>query len=94
MRVDLDGAEPLEIESKTRDLAAAERLGYHQDTTKPMTAGYLVCFATLQRLARGGGLPEGFVVPESFDDFLVSADVEMVADDSPKASSPEPSTGS
>ncbi len=75
-----DGTE-VTVEPRPKDLARAEIAGYDFQESGPIGALYAAAHATLGRMGRAGGLPEGLEVPESLQDFIDAADVEPQRED-------------
>lgn len=90
--VSFDDGQSIEVELKSRDLAALERDGVDLSATPPMRGSYLLAFAAMSRLARKGLL--GVDLPGDVDELMDSADLEPVeADDVGEGSGQVPATG-
>lgn len=81
MTVTFDDGTVILVEPKMRDMVGAEAAGHDFTTAGPVKGMYATAFAALQRLGRRELLPDGFVLPVSFDEFVDSADIEADQDD-------------
>lgn len=85
MTVTFDDGTEVRIEPKQRDLVGAEAAGHvFEEGHLPVAGMWAVAYAALQRMGRGGALPEGLELPATLQEFLDGADVEADEDEDPE----------